>query len=282
MKKFILLCMGIVFTVNIMAESVVIAIPAKPGGLANIQAELLKSSLNDQGINADIKFMGNCQAAAKLMSEDTPVMTILATHIAADKTCGFKDIDRTQFLGYLQRQGISVCYKKNRADLGWAHFQNPVNTKTVLTMGFWKTFTESWSRDLGIEHTRIITLSQSNDIHAQTFLNEMDYFVLDNSYVAKNRDRLTCMFTSAVAPLDSVPTLSSLVGTRVKWPEVYVSHVLVTNSVKHAPQYRIWLHHVLKSDRWQNYIRTSGVEMVNLDEVQQYQFYQKQLSIFAK
>lgn len=282
MKKFIAFCFSAVFAVAAIAESVVIAIPGKPGGLANIQAELLKSSLRDQGVDVDIKFMGTCQAAAKLMTEDVPVMTILATHIAADQSCGFKDIDRTQFLGYLQRQGLSVCYKKDRAALGWQHFQNPATAKTVLTIGFWKTFTESWVRDLGGDRTRIITVAQSNDIHAQTFLNEMDYFVLDNAYAGKNLDRLSCMFTSAVAPVDAVPTLRSLAGSRVKWPEVYVSHMLVTNSAKHASQYRTWLKQSLQSDRWQQYIRTSGVEMVNLNDAQQFQFLRDQLSIFAK
>lgn len=282
MKKIVALCFSIVFAATTMAESVTIAIPGKPGGLANIQAELLKSSLRDQGVDADIKFMGTCQAAAKLMSEDVPVMTILGTHIAADRSCGFKDIDRTQFLGYLQRQGLSVCHKKDRAGLGWEHFQNPATAKSVLTIGFWKTLTESWSRDLGTERTRIITVAQSNDIHAQTFLNEMDYFVLDNTYAAKNLDRLSCMFTTSAAPIDTVPTLRSLSSNRIKWSEIYVSHMLVTNSAKHAPQYRAWLRRSLQSDRWQQYVRNSGVEMVNLDDAQQFQFLRDQLPIFAK
>jgi hypothetical protein len=247
-----------------------ILIPNKPGGLANIQADTLKSAAAIKKINIDIEFAGSCQNAARILKQSKPVVAILGTHIYADSRCNFDKITKEQFLTYLQQQPSMVCHKKDRTELNTAHFQDPHSKKSLAVISFFKGVVDTLVAEQKQNNVRVISVGVSNDIKAQTFLNEFDYFLLDTDYATKNTDRLTCIANTGGREIFGVPALKNVWTKPSSSNEFYISHLLITNQ-PNADSTRKIFGELVDSETWAQYLsKQNGVTVLpkNVDQLE--------------
>jgi hypothetical protein len=258
-----------------------ILIPSKPGGLAHVQADTIKSAAELKNINIKIDFSGTCQNAARIFKQNDPVIVILATHIYADSRCNFDSLERFQLLTYLQQQPLMVCHKNDRADLGVAHFQNPASRKSLAVISYFKPVVDNLAADQKQSNIRVIAVGVSNDIKAQTFLNQFDYFLLDTDYATKNTDRLTCIANTSNQTVFGVPALKTVWSRPSVSNEFYISHMLVTNR-RVSDNVKKLFDDIINGSVWSEYIsKQNGVTTLpkNIDH---FEYLKQQAKLFAQ
>jgi len=263
------------------AGQLTMLIPSKPGGLANIQADTLKSAAAIKNINIDIEFSGTCQNAARIMKQDKPVVAILATHIYADSRCNFDKIEKDQFLTYLQQQPLMVCHKKDRTELNTVHFKDPNYKKSLAVISFFKGVIDNLIVDQAQSNVRVIPVGLSNDIKAQTFLNEFDYFLLDTDYATKNTNRLACIANTSNQEIFGVPAFKNVWTKASINNEFYISHMLVTNQ-KNPDAARKVFNELVNSETWAKYMSTQNGVTILPKNVDQFKYLNVQSKLLAQ
>jgi hypothetical protein len=263
------------------ANQLTILIPNKPGGLANIQADTLKSAAAAKNINIDIEFSGTCQNAARIMKQDKPVVAILGTHLYADSRCNFDKVEKDQFLTYLQQQPSMICHKKDRTELNTAHFKDPNSKKSLAVISFFKGVVDNLIVDQAQNNVRVISVGVSNDIKAQTFLNEFDYFLLDADYATKSTDRLTCIANTSNREIFGVPALKNVWTKASINNEFYISHMLVTNQ-KNPVAARKLFNELVNSETWAKYMSTQNGVTILPKNVDQFEYLTVQSKLLAQ
>lgn len=283
MKKLSLIAMMLVaWTATASAnQEITLLVPAKPGGLANIQADTLKSAAAQQKVNIDIEFTTTCQNAARLLSQNKPVTVILATHIYADSRCNFPKIERSQLLTYAQQQPLMICHKKDRGNLNVQHFRDPAISKSVAVIHYLKNVTDNFLADQKINNVKVVSVGQSNDVRAQTFLNEFEYFQLDADYATKNSDRIACFANTGNHEIFGVPALKTVFARPSSNSEFYVSHFIVTNERNPEFQRKLFSN-LVNSEIWTRYMSNQNGVSAIPKNVDTFEYLNSQSKLFAQ
>lgn len=262
-------------------DQITILIPGTPGGLANIQADTLKSAAASKNININIEFTATCQNAARILKQNRPAVAILGTHLYTDSRCNFDKIEKSQLLTYLQKQPSMICHKKDRTELNTAHFQNADARKSLAVISFFKGVVDNLVKDQGQDNVRVISVGVSNNIKAQTFLNEFDYFLLDTDYATKNFDRLTCIANTSGQEIFGIPALKTVWTKPSENAEFYISHMLVTNQKNDAATKKIFTE-LVNGPLWSEYLsKQNGVTRLP-ENVDHFEFLIQQSKLLAQ
>ena len=280
MVKYILLGLFLFVSTVHAAESIDLVIPAKPGGYAQTQAEVLKKIGESQGVKIQIRFTGTCQNAARIWQKDPAAILLLATHIAVDPRCGFGNIGKTDIVTYLQHMPMMICHRRDREDLGFAHFINTQISKSLGVISYMQPSMGALAKNNGYDFVKVRALGISSDLRAATFLSEIDYFLLDPAYAANHRDRIACMAnTTASAYMDTV-ALDKLFP---RWDgnEIYISHMIASRSTT-SPHLHSVFSALINSKSWDEYLAAQPGLRKSAPDTDHYRFYIGQSRSFAQ
>jgi len=282
MKFLISLILSVGLILPVLASSeITVLVPAKPGGLANVQADALRNAAAIKNIKFNITFTGTCQNASRIFKQDQPVVAILATHIYADSRCMFDSLEKKQLLTYLQHQPLMICHRKDRTDLGVLHFKARDVRKSIAVISFFKGVVNNLVQDQQQHHTKVVPVGVSNDLKAQTFLKEFDYFLIDTDYATRNTDRLTCVANTSGQEIYGIPALKTVWSRFSTNNEFYISHMLVTNE-KNPDQLKKLFVDLVNSDVWSKYMfNQHGVTRIP-NNVDQFEYLKTQSKLLAQ
>lgn len=265
------------------AADVNFAVSAKPGGLAGILAESLSSAIKEVGnTSVEVKYLGTCQVSSEAFKQDSDLIFPLPIHIAADQKCGGYNITKDNMIAILQRQGMSLCSRKDRPELGLTHFLSQ-EKKTLGVINYFAKVGARWANDTG-GSTKIVSVGISSDLKAATFNNEVDYFMLDMASAVSSLDRLNCMFNTTDSAVTAgevtILPLTSL-KTPINDKIVYASQMLISGSKKgeHVNFINI-LTQSTKSETWKKYTSRPGTDFTILTGESAYKFYTEQEKLF--
>jgi hypothetical protein len=280
--KFLIAVMLTSFFIPAFANSqVTLLIPGKPGGLGGMQAETLRNVAAKKNTNIDISFAGTCQNAARILKQDKPVVLVLGTHIYADSRCNFSTIQSSQLITYLQQQPLMICYKKDRTELNLSQFKDADSKKTIAVISFFQKVADNLAKDQKQNNVKIVPVGVSNELKAQTFLNEFDYFLIDTDYAVKNADRLACVANTSNHEMFGVPALKTVWNLPSTNNEFYISHMLVSNA-KDTTSIRKLFVDLISSDEWTRYLENQkGVTRIP-NNVNQFEYLTIQSKLFAQ
>lgn len=281
MFKYFLAPILAILTSQVLAmESLDLLIPAKPGGYAHIQAETLKKIAASQGVSIEIKFTGTCQNAARIWQQDLTAVLLLATHIAADTRCGFGAIEKHNIVTYLQHMPMMMCYRRDRTELGPAHFTDTRSRKTLGVISYMQTSMDQLMKLNGHTTAKVLGVGISSDLRAATFLNEIDYFLLDPDYVSKHAGRMACMANTTRLEVMDTGSLDKILP---QWDrtEIYVSHMVASKSPV-SPKLQTMFASLINSESWAGYLASQPGLRKSSPDPDHYRFYNQQREIFSR
>lgn len=280
LKSVVALLLVMVASYTHAMESIDLVIPAKPGGYAHRQAEVLKKIAESQGVQIDIKFTGTCQNAARIWQQGANAVLLLATHIAADPRCGFGNIEKPHVLTYLQHMPMMICHRRDRSDLGIAHFINKDTKKTLGVISYMRPSLDLLVKRNGYHATKVMAVGISSDLRAATFLNEIDYFLLDPGYASKHADRISCMANTTGSSFMNTAGLDKVFA---QWDrnEIYVSHMIASRSPASA-HFRTVFTAFINSKAWDEYLAAQPGLGKSAPDTDHHRFYSAQSKIFAQ
>lgn len=261
-------------------ESLDLIIPAKPGGYAHTQAETLKKIAASQGVSIEIKFTGTCQNAARIWQQDPTAVVLLATHIAADTRCGFGEIEKYNIITYLQHMPMMMCYRRDRTELGLAHFTDTRSRKTLGVISYMQSSMDQLMKPNGHTAAKVMSVGISSDLRAATFLNEIDYFLLDPDYVSKHAGRMACMANTTRFEVMDTASLDKILP---QWDrnEIYVSHMIASKSPA-SVKLKTMFTSIINSETWTEYLASQPGLRKSSPDGDHYRFYNQQRKIFSR
>jgi len=250
----------------------------KPGGLSGNLAEIISKSIKESGKgSADVKYLGNCKVGENIFNkQETKKAWVMNLAYATDiGDCKFLITPNT-LVDVIYGQSASVCYQKDRKELGVKHFLDQSKRKIWMTTVQHKTATMTWVKDLGLLNSAsVLAVGNSRDVTAASFGREGDYFTIDTTTAVEQKDRLNCLFSTSREEVSELgaPTLKKF-SVKVRYPVVYASQIVVVSNAESKSTYQSLLIEAKKQPAWIKFINRPGIEV--FEGKDQWQFFKEQ------
>jgi len=279
MKKVLLVLLMLLGTNIAHARDLTLNVNATAGGLSGRLAEVLANALDQSGQPTDVKYLGNCKIGEKKFNEGQNDVFVMSLGSVVTGQCSF-DVKSHNLIYVSYAQSLSICHDRSRTELGARHFLDDTQKKVLVVTRFFHGVARSWTEDLRLSNTRVISMGRSTDVTAASFGREGDYFALDSTTAHEQRQRLSCIFTTGQKPVEdlSAPTLRKF-SSAVRYPEVYATQ-LITVSGNDPAVRKQWTDRISKAQKssvYQDFVRRPGVDVIAPGDY--WTFYQSQIKV---
>lgn len=250
-----------------------ISLSAPPGGNSGRAAIAMVDALKEAGISGDIKYNPNCAVVKNdIENNKTPMVFLNSAWGQLDPICKLNiDNKSVKLLDELFYYTSGVCYRKDKPNLGWNDFTSD-RKKNIATSIVSEKPTQKILAKMKLDNNiKTIVVGSSGKTREVILGNEFDYVVVDADWVAKNTDKVDCLFigTDKDQKLDGKNFLSlpQVLKDRFKTePDASLQDVMVVFganlSKEQEEDVRKKLKVIRANKKWQDYTTEFGKDTV--------------------
>ena len=242
-------------------------LPSRAGGATGGSAIALTEAMNENGAKTHIAFLGNCKLGKTVYTHnEDPFMMVLPATL--QPKCGFQDEpSQDTFVKILTIEGLSIVKHKGRDDLSLEHFLDPNSEKTIGVNGSAMFLVESWMADNN-DDSPILMFGNSGATAQASVSNDADYWVLKNTYVSQQLDRLEVLATASSTTQDWIdaPALGQE-APHFKYPDILWANYAIIKGFDEQDRQAVIdiVMDAFDNESFQNYISRPG--MVNTSDM---------------
>lgn len=273
-RKFLILCLTLLVTPVFAME---ITVSAPPGGNAGKTANAMIDALRENKISGEVKYNANCAVVKNNIENNQASMIYLNTAWGLlDPVCSIKiDGVKVKMIDQLYYYTLGLCYRKDRTNLGWNDFVSDRKKNIAVSIVAEAPTKKILSSMKATATTNLVVVGNSGRTHEVVLGNEFDYAVVDADFVAKNSDKVDCLFigTDKEQNLNGskYPSLQEVLKSRYNTTtDASLQDVWAIIAVNLKPEEELELKLELQiiddNKSWQDFIHQFGRDKTDMNE----------------
>jgi len=245
-----------------------ITVGVPPGGTSGRTAIVMQDSLQDSKINANINYNPNCAVVKAQIEHGEKVVYINTSQGLFDKACHI-DINgkNVKMLDELYYYTLALCYRSDRTELGWKHFNNNDIKKNIASAII---YTDSLRKIFGrmnLSNMNVVPVGSLGKTREVILGNEFDYALVDADWVSQNTDKVDCLFigtendvTLNGKTFKSLPTYLKKNYGVISSPQLQDAFILIGANLSSEEETKVMdeMNKIRRNPKWYSFVTQFG------------------------
>ena len=254
-----------------------ITVSAPPGGNAGRTANAMLDVLHSNNISGEVKYNTTCAVVKNDIENNNASMVYLNTAWGLlDPICSINiDGKKVKMIDQIYYYTLGLCYRRERSGLGWDDFTSNRKKNIAVSIVAEAPSKKIFNKMKLVDNINLVVVGNSGKTREVVLGNEFDYTIVDADFVAKNSDKVDCLFigTDKEQTLNGnhFASLPEVMRNRFKTePDASLQDVWAVIGVNLTPEQEANVKKELAiiegNTKWQEFIHEFGKDKTNLTE----------------